>query len=221
MNITPLHNPLINNSQEINNPNVASRWGSKITRIITPENCVRITADTLITAGSISSYMFLSEHYPITSLICVAISPFAIDIAGRLITCIYSSNLPENQETSDRSANLNNQQVRNTAQIIRGNHGSFETMRNQKNRQLKISYNELTEPPSNYNYNDSDTCTITMEPLKQGDVVCCDTHLYSFKALKLYYEKHMGNLIPHNRQPLDWNKVYKLSAYGVDPDSLA
>jgi hypothetical protein len=219
MNITPLHNPLINNSQEINNPNVASRWGSKITRIITPENCVRITADTLITAGSISSYMFLSEHYPITSLICVAISPFAIDIAGRLITCIYSSNLPENQETSDRSANLNNQQVRIITQIIRGNHGSFATKSKLKTRQLKISYNELTELPNNYHYNNSKVCNITLEPLEQGDTVCCDTHLYSFKALKLYYEKHMGNLIPHNRQPLDWNKVYQLSTYGIAPTS--
>jgi hypothetical protein len=220
--MTPLNNLQIDNPQDINSSIVGSRWANKIIEIVTSQECVRLTSTILMAVGSSKVYTFFSEYYPIASKIFYGISPIAIRaIDEQLIASRYNDNSSENQENSNGLTDLNNQQVRSTAQMIIGNNEPFATKSKPKTRALHISYNELTELPSGCHYNNSDICNITMEFLEQGDTVCCDTYLYSFKALKLYYEKHMGNLIPHNRQPLDWNKVYKLSAYGVDPDSLA
>ena len=185
MNITPLNNPLTDSPQETNNSNADSSWANQIIRSITPKRCILITANVLISAGSLSGYLCLSECYPL-NYIYITLYASSIYIAHRLITRRYQSDSSENIADSP------------------------------KIRNLKISYNELTELPR---YNDSDKCPITFEALKQGDTVCCDKQLYSFNVLKKYYEEYNNDLIPHNRQPLDWSKVYKLPTYGVAPTS--
>ena len=213
MNIIPLNNQQIDNQPDINSTNFITRAFNRITREATFEEVMRISACSIISASSFSFYIFAREEYPLLTLAYTALCPLELLVSNMLISRWYQ---PINR-THNLLLNALNNDPRDIREMITGNQGGYLKLGRSRIINIDVNYNKLKELPSNYNYDDTGICIITLEPLEVGDAVCCDKKLYSFKALLNNYKNYnTGKSIPHSRRPIDWNNnVYQLPEYGI------